>query len=130
MRGRSSKSREYNVATGITVLAAGSVLWQNGQMNRDALIAILREYEAPLRANGATHLFLFGSRARGTERSDSDLDLFIDYDRTVNIPSMFRLMAVERAISAQIGVPVTITTRYALHPLMKDRIEGDAVKIV
>ena len=43
---------------------------------------------------------------------------------------MFRLMQIEDAISETLGIPVTITTRSALHPLMKDNIERDAVQVL
>ncbi len=99
-------------------------------MDRSALIEVLRKYDAPLRQNGATGLYIFGSRARGTHRPDSDLDLFIDYDREVRVPNLFRLMRIEEEISAELGLPVTITTRYALHPLMKERIERDAIRVL
>jgi uncharacterized protein len=74
-------------------------------------------------------LFIFGSRAVGTPRPDSDLDLFIDYDPEAKIPNMFRLMQIEEDMSKALGVPVTITTRNALHPLMKENIERDAIRI-
>jgi hypothetical protein len=64
-------------------------------MDRTALLSVLREYDAALRANGATGLYIFGSRARGTERPESDLDLSIDYDPAARIPNMFRLMQIE-----------------------------------
>jgi hypothetical protein len=99
-------------------------------MDRSALIEALRKYDAALRANGATGLYIFGSRARGTHRPDSDLDLFIDYDPDVRVPNLFRLMQIEEEISAELSIPVTITTRYALHPLMKERIERDAVRVL
>lgn len=70
------------------------------------------------------------ARARDTHRPDSDLDLFIDYDPTVRIPNLFRLMQLEEEISEALGIPVTITTRNALHPLMKDSIERDAVRVL
>jgi hypothetical protein len=54
-------------------------------MTQGNLIEVLRAYDAALRENGATVLFIFGSRARGAERSDSDLDLFIDYDPTAKM---------------------------------------------
>jgi uncharacterized protein len=98
-------------------------------MNRISLIKTLKAYDAALRENGATALFVFGSRARGAERDDSDLDLFIDYDPAVKIPNMFRLMQIEEKISETLGIPVTITTRGALHPLMKENIERDAVRV-
>jgi len=101
-----------------------------GEMNPASVIEIVRRYDAALRGNGATAVFVFGSRARGTSRSDSDLDLFIDYDPTEKIPDMFRLMQIEDEISQALGVPVTITTREALHPLMKESIEQDAFRIV
>lgn len=98
-------------------------------MNRNSLIETLKAYDAALRENGATALFVFGSRARGAERGDSDVDLFIDYDPAVKIPNMFRLMQIEEKISETLGIPVTITTRDALHPLMKKNIERDAVRV-
>jgi len=38
-------------------------------------------------------------------------------------------MQIEETISKALGVPVTITTRDALHPLMKARIEQEAVRV-
>jgi predicted nucleotidyltransferase len=98
-------------------------------MNEPTLIEVLRKYDAFLRKNGATGLFIFGSRAVGTPRPDSDLDLFIDYDPEVKIPNMFRLMQIEEEISKTLGIPVTITMRNALHPLMKESIEQEAVRV-
>jgi predicted nucleotidyltransferase len=98
-------------------------------MDRSTLIEALRKYDAPLRQNGATGLYIFGSRARGTYRPDSDLDLFIDYDPGARVPNIFRLMQIEEEMSGDLGIPVTITTRDALHPLMNERIERGAVRV-
>ncbi|MGE0119926.1 MAG: nucleotidyltransferase family protein [Dongiaceae bacterium] len=99
-------------------------------MDRAALIATLKEYDAALRQSGATGLYVFGSRARGDHRRDSDLDLFIDYDPDAKVPNIFRLMQLEDDIGRRLGVPVTITTRNALHPLMKAEIERDAIRVL
>ena len=99
-------------------------------MDKTGLLAILKKFAGALRENGATQVYVFGSRARGTNRPDSDLDLFIDYDPSAKVPSIFRLMQLEEQISEALGVPVTITTRSALHPLMKDSIERDAVQVL
>jgi len=98
-------------------------------MDQATLIEVLKAYDAALRENGATGLFIFGSRAVGKERPDSDLDLFIDYEPETKIPNMFRLMQIEQQISDSLGIPVTITTRNALHPLMKESIERDAIRV-
>jgi predicted nucleotidyltransferase len=99
-------------------------------MDRPELIEALKKYDAALRENGATGLFIFGSRARGAHRPDSDLDLFIDYDPAERVPNIFRLMQLEEEISEALGIAVTITTRNALHPLMRDSIERDAVRVL
>jgi predicted nucleotidyltransferase len=52
-----------------------------------------------------------------------------DYDAEAKVPNMFRLMQIEEDISQALGIPVTITTRNALHPLMKSSIERDAVRV-
>jgi hypothetical protein len=56
--------------------------------------------------------------------------LFIDFDETSRIPSMFRLMQIEDQMTADLGMHVTITTRDALHPLMRDDIERDAIRVL
>jgi predicted nucleotidyltransferase len=38
-------------------------------------------------------------------------------------------MQIEEELSRALGIPVTITTRNALHPLMKESIERDAVRV-
>ena len=102
---------------------------KSGRMDRATPIRQLRRDDAALRENGATGIFIFGSRARGTERVDSDLDLFIDYNPAMKIPNLFRLMQIEEEISGTLGMPVTITTRDALHPLMRESIEREAIRV-
>ena len=98
-------------------------------MNRNEAVAKLKDYADAIKARGATSLYLFGSAVRDEAKADSDLDLFIDYDPETKIPNMFQLMKIEEEISAALGIAVTITTRNALHPLMKDTIERQAVRV-
>ena len=51
-------------------------------MDRQRVVAILREHEAELRAGGLLHLRLFGSVARGESTVESDVDLLFDYDES------------------------------------------------
>jgi uncharacterized protein len=54
-------------------------------MNSQEIIARLKQHEAALRAQGVTHAALFGSRARGDARPDSDTDIMIELDPAAQI---------------------------------------------
>jgi predicted nucleotidyltransferase len=51
------------------------ISWYISRMKAEDAIATLRKYEAALRARGVIHAALFGSIARGDNRSDSDIDI-------------------------------------------------------
>lgn len=52
--------------------------------SRDVL-AKLRENETALRARGVRRAALFGSRARGDNRPNSDIDIMVEFDPTARI---------------------------------------------
>ena len=84
--------------------------------------------EQAFRSRGATGFSVFGSRARGDHRPDSDLDGLIDYDPARRF-SLLDLVAIERLIEEQLGIRADLTTRPALHPLLRERIEVEAVRV-
>jgi predicted nucleotidyltransferase len=97
-------------------------------MNRtDAIEALKRQADA-LRALGATSLFLFGSVARDEAGPDSDIDLFIDYDSASRF-SAFDLVGIKLFLEEKFRLPVDVTTRDSLHPMLKDRIEQSALRV-
>mgnify|MGYP004526404513 CR=1 FL=1 len=48
-------------------------------MDKDQVIAKLREHEDALRALGAEHVSIFGSVARGEATNESDLDVLVTF---------------------------------------------------
>jgi predicted nucleotidyltransferase len=97
-------------------------------MNRDELIATLESCRDAIRAEGATALYIYGSRARGDHRPDSDLDVFVEYDPASRF-SLLDLAGIYNVISDQTGLKVSITTRDSLHPKLKPEIERQAVRV-
>ncbi|HJU17639.1 MAG TPA: nucleotidyltransferase family protein [Stellaceae bacterium] len=96
-------------------------------MQRDAVIAKLKQHEAELRELGIKRLYLFGSTARGEGREDSDVDLFFDYERGKF--GLFELMEVKERTSAILGCEADIMTRDSLHKVLRQRIEASALQV-
>ena len=97
-------------------------------MLRDEAIAKLKVFEPRLRALGATGLYLFGSTARNEATSSSDLDLFVEVDPTRRF-SLLDLVEARRMVENDLGLPVEVATRDGLHPIMRDQIERQAIKV-
>jgi predicted nucleotidyltransferase len=97
-------------------------------MKRGEAVTALTEQAEAVKALGATSLYLFGSTARDGASAASDIDLFIDYDRTGRF-SLVELVGIKLLLEDRLGVPVDVTTRDSLDPLLRERIEGSAVRV-
>ncbi len=97
-------------------------------MNRNEVIAKLKERSTVLRNMGATELYLFGSMARDETTVGSDVDIFIEYDRGRRF-SLFDLVSLKQFLEDEIATAVDITTRSSLHPELKNEIENSAIRV-
>jgi uncharacterized protein len=97
-------------------------------MRKYAAITALEQQADAIRALGATSLYLFGSTARDAASADSDLDLFVEYDRDGRF-SLVELVGIQQLLERRLGVPVDLTTRDSLDPLLRDEIEATAERI-
>jgi len=97
-------------------------------MTREEIIAKLTRTAPALQAEGVTGLSIFGSRARGDARSDSDLDVLIDIDPDSKF-SLLDLAGVHLMIEDRIGIPTQVTPRRTLDTRMADRIKDDLIKV-
>jgi uncharacterized protein len=92
------------------------------------IVARLREIEPAIRAQGVTRLAIFGSRARGDARPDSDLDVLVDTTSHKETPS-FDLFKVQHLIEDATGIRAQISLREMLKPRLADRIADDLVQV-
>jgi predicted nucleotidyltransferase len=70
---------------------------------------------------------LFGSRARGDARQDSDVDLMIEVDDPGF--SLIDLAGIQQDLSEAIGLPVQITMRRSLSERLAEAIRNETVEL-
>ena len=95
-------------------------------MDKQGIIARLRENEAALRARGVTHAALFGSRARGDDRPDSDIDIMIEIEPEA-VQDVYAYVGLKSYIAELFAEPVDVVDRAALKPYVRPPAESDAV---
>ncbi len=95
-------------------------------MERDAILARLRASETELRALGVTHAAVFGSRARGDHRPDSDTDIMIEVDPEAHI-SVYDYVGLKEFIASLFDGPVDVVSRAGLKPYIHSAATTEAV---
>jgi uncharacterized protein len=92
------------------------------------IIAKLREIAPAIKAEGVTKLAVFGSRARGDARPDSDLDILVDTARHGELPA-FDLFKVMHLIEDATGISTQISQRELLKQRISERIADDLIEV-
>jgi uncharacterized protein len=97
-------------------------------MTRELIIATIRNNAAALRAEGVTKLAIFGSRVRGDNRPDSDIDVLVEVEPDASF-SLLNLIGVEHIIGDATGLPAQATMRRSIPPRFAERIADDIVEV-
>jgi uncharacterized protein len=95
-------------------------------MDRQEIIARLRENEAALRSRGVAHAALFGSRARGDARPGSDTDILIEIGPEAHI-GVWGYAGLKEYIASLFDGPVDVVDREALKPYVAPAATADAI---
>ena len=96
-------------------------------MNKDECIKLLKKYMDILKGKyGITSLSLLGSTARGDQKENSDIDLFVDTET----PNPFLLMDAKEFLEKETGSSVDIIRNHQnLNPRLRRRILKDGIFI-
>jgi len=96
-------------------------------MDREQVIATLREHQPELKAAGVEHLFLHGSYARGTAiRGQSDVDVIAEFDPGRSL-SLLDMVAIENLLADMLGVKVDLSPANTLKEPVRQKAAREAV---
>ena len=97
-------------------------------IGRDQLVAELRALRPLFEREGVAHMVLFGSRARGDHRPDSDVDLMIDVVPGRRL-SMLSLIGLGHVVEDHIGLLGNVLIRKDLRKSLAEGARRDAVQV-
>jgi len=75
-----------------------------------------------LKNEGARKIAIFGSYARGKERSESDLDIIVEFSGR---KSLLELVRIERELSEAVEKKVDLLTEKSISPYLIDIIKRE-----
>jgi predicted nucleotidyltransferase len=78
-----------------------------------------------LKGKGIKRAGIFGSYARGEQKANSDIDILIEFNG-----SLMSLVALERQLKENLGLNVDLLTYGSIHPLLKNRILNEEIRII
>ena len=94
----------------------------------DDVIRDLRALVPELKARGVTRLAVFGSRARGDNRPDSDLDVLIEVAEEAGF-GIFAFANLSQFLSDATGLTVQLVFASDFKPSFFARIQDDLIEI-
>jgi predicted nucleotidyltransferase len=89
---------------------------------------IISANEQHLRQFGVKEIYVFGSVARGEAKETSDIDFFVVLDEGVQI-GFLRFVELELFLSEKLNAKVDLGTKKSLHPLLRDQILREAIRV-
>jgi uncharacterized protein len=90
------------------------------------VIAILKQYEQPLKSFGVKSLEIFGSVARDEAHPESDIDILVEFSEP---PTFDRYMDVKFYLEDSLGQSVDLVSHKMLKPQIRQTVEEEAIHV-
>lgn len=96
-------------------------------MEREKILSLLKGQKRRLKKFGVRSMSLFGSVARNTARKKSDVDLLVEFDRTIGL---FEFARLKIYLEELLGRKVDLVTPEALRKELRESILQEAIHAV
>jgi uncharacterized protein len=93
----------------------------------DQIADIIKRSAPVLKSHHATEAYVFGSTARGDNRSDSDVDILVRFDK---IRGLFEFVGTKLALEDALGKKVDLVHIDALRKEFREDVERERVQII
>ncbi len=93
---------------------------------KNGIPAIQKQIRSILDRHGAKRAAIFGSVARGEAMPDSDVDILVALPEGA---TLLDLVSLKQELEAALQREVDVLTYNGLHPLLKDRIQQEAIAL-
>lgn len=97
-------------------------------MDKEGVIARLRQHESELKAAGIVGLALFGSVARGDATPESDVDLMAEFDATMKFTILGRV-GLENQLADLLGAKVDLAHTSMMRENIRERAAREALNV-
>lgn len=94
-------------------------------MERDKILALLKSRKRQLKKFGVISIFIFGSIARNQARKHSDVDLLVDFERSIGL---FEFARLKIYLEELLGRKVDLVTPEALRKELRETILQEAIR--
>jgi predicted nucleotidyltransferase len=95
-------------------------------MRRDEVLGLLSKHQTELKPFKVRSLAVFGSVARDEARSESDIDIVVEFS---DPPTFNRHMDLKFYLEELWGCPVDLITRKGLKPRLRTQIERESTHV-
>jgi predicted nucleotidyltransferase len=107
------------------ILHLMSDLPTRSNLDRDTVLATIRQHADELRQMRVTAVYLFGSLARGEAGPDSDIDLLIEVERPFGL---FQVSEVKRYLEDVLAASVDLVPASALDRRIRENVYRDRIR--